>query len=116
LSALHSLENPKLSEKENREIFGPCYRLHGHDYKIEVTVEGPISEPWGLITDRAELDKKVDEILLRPFHLTNLNDTFSNTSGENLVQEFFKRLSAAVPNLRQIRLTETHRNFFIASN
>ena len=36
-----------------------CGRLHGHTYKIEVTVEGPRTEPWGMIMDFGDLSKAI---------------------------------------------------------
>ena len=39
-SAGHRLASPALSDAENARVYGPCYRQHGHNYRIEVTVEG----------------------------------------------------------------------------
>lgn len=38
-----------------------CGRLHGHTYKIEVTVEGPQTEPWGMVMDFGDLKKAIKE-------------------------------------------------------
>lgn len=38
-----------------------CGRLHGHTYKIEVTVQGPQTEPWGMIMDFGDLKKAIKE-------------------------------------------------------
>lgn len=38
-----------------------CGRLHGHTYKIEVTVEGPQKEPWGMVMDFGDLKKAIKE-------------------------------------------------------
>lgn len=34
LRALHNLENPDIGNEENTRLYGPCYRLHGHDYQF----------------------------------------------------------------------------------
>ena len=38
----HRLDNPDLSEEENKKVFGKCNNLpsHGHSYKLFVTVSG----------------------------------------------------------------------------
>lgn len=40
-----------------------CGRLHGHTYKIEVTLEGPQVEPWGMIIDFNDLKAAIKEIV-----------------------------------------------------
>jgi 6-pyruvoyltetrahydropterin/6-carboxytetrahydropterin synthase len=121
ISAMHSLGNADLTPEQNREIFGPCYRLHGHDYKIDVSVtrtgSGAIDADSGLIVDRDELDRIVNESIVDPFHKTNLNNAFTNTSGEALSHEFYEILSEALPaeiKLVRVTLVETHRNTFEA--
>ena len=42
---------------------GGCGRLHGHTYKIEVTVEGPQKEPFGMVMDFKDLKKAIKEVI-----------------------------------------------------
>jgi len=43
---------------------GPCGNLHGHSYKIEVTVEGPqSSESWGMVLDFNYLKEAIKEVV-----------------------------------------------------
>lgn len=42
---------------------GGCGRLHGHTYKIEVTVEGPQKEPFGMVMDFKDLKKAIKAIV-----------------------------------------------------
>ena len=117
ISAMHSLGNPDLSAEKNKEIFGPCYRLHGHDYKIDVTIEGEIDSRSGLCTDRDLLDEAVRQSLIEPYNKTNLNNAFTNTSGEALAAEFLLILEESLPEttkLKKVTLIETHRNTFEA--
>lgn len=114
-SALHFLENPQLSEKENENIFGHCYRLHGHDYKIYVTVAGPISPTSGLLCSRDELNEVVEKIIIQPFHKKNLNDLLKETSGEALTTHFFLLLKDRLPGelkLLKLAVQETPKNRF----
>lgn len=40
-----------------------CGRLHGHTYKIEVTIEGPQVEPWGMVMDFNDLKAAIKELV-----------------------------------------------------
>lgn len=119
LPALHTLTGEGFSAEENLKIFGPCSRLHGHDYRIEVTVSGPIDRRSGLVLNRDHLDSIVKDRLLKPFAGTNLSDHFQHTTGEALAAKFFEILNVSMPKgivLMGIRLHETAKNSFIAGN
>lgn len=42
---------------------GGCGNLHGHTYKIEVTVEGPQQGPYDMVIDFSDLKKAIKEIV-----------------------------------------------------
>lgn len=116
LSALHSLANPSLSDEENERIYGACFRLHGHDYQVEVSVSGPLDPNSGMILPRDEFDRIVRNRLIEPLTATHLNDHFDSTTGESLCMEFFSRLQDAFPHpvrLARLALQETAKNRFI---
>jgi 6-pyruvoyltetrahydropterin/6-carboxytetrahydropterin synthase len=114
LRALHNLENPKISDKENEELYGLCYRLHGHDYKIMVTLESPLDPVSGLVFDRDKMDGIVKSEIIEKLQGKNLNDYFQNTSGEALVHEFFNLLNPHFPAgvLKKVAIQETRKNWF----
>lgn len=115
LPALHSLENRELSDEENRAIFGSCSRLHGHDYRIEVTVTGVPDPQSGLAIQRDRLDGIIRRELLEPLRGQNLNDFFRQTTGEALAVAFFDRLEprlSQIGKLVRIRVRETPKNLF----
>ena len=114
ISAMHELRSEKLSSEENERIFGKCVNLHGHDYWIEVTVEGIIDPDSGLICDRDYFEDQLQKYFVDKFDKTNLNDHFPNTTGEILVEEFFKLLKDKLRplNIVGVRLQETPKNFF----
>lgn len=74
-SAAHRLAHPKLSYEENCEIYGKCARPHGHghNYHLEVTVQGEIDSRTGMIADLAELQTIIDDFVVEPFDHTFLN-------------------------------------------
>lgn len=114
IRAMHNLRNPDASSSENERIYGMCYRLHGHDYKVQVTIESEIDPRTGLCLFRDRLDEVVERELIRPFDGRSLNDTFRNTSGEALSHLFFERLRPHLPqDVRlKVAIQETRKNYF----
>jgi 6-pyruvoyltetrahydropterin/6-carboxytetrahydropterin synthase len=115
LPALHTLSARGFSEDENRKVFGGCSRLHGHDYRIEVTVGGSIDPDTGWIVNRDLMDRTVEAVLIEPFRGRNLSRHFRCTTGEALCVEFMQRLQDHFPpELKLVRLTvlETPKNSF----
>jgi len=70
----HRLDNPDLSEEENKEVFGKCNNLpsHGHNYKLFVTVSG--EEKNGMIINFSELKKIVNKEVIDIFDHHFIND------------------------------------------
>ena len=61
---------------------GLCKNVHGHSYKLSVTIIGkPIQEPnnpkHGMVMDFSDLKKIINKIIVEPFdHATVLNYKF----------------------------------------
>ena len=98
-SAAHRLLNEDLSIEENQELYGKCYNPngHGHNYILEVTLRGPISEKTGMIINLTELKKIVNEHvveLLDHKHLNKDVDHFKklNPTAENIIVVIWKIL------------------------
>jgi 6-pyruvoyltetrahydropterin/6-carboxytetrahydropterin synthase len=126
-AASHRLHTPRLSEEQNRELYGKCNNPygHGHNYEIEITVKGPVDEATGRAVDLVELDRLVKAEVLDAFDHRNLNAEiphFAETvpTSENLTLDIDRRLRArwqvafpgAWPRLEKIRIAETPRNIF----
>jgi len=75
LSASHRLHTEALSAEENRTTFGKCNNPHGHghNYRIEVTVAGPISADTGMVVNMTTLDAVVGNAVVARFDHMNLN-------------------------------------------
>lgn len=112
LSALHILQRPGLSLEENLALFGPCARLHGHDYRVAVTIGGAIDERTGEVADREILDRVVDSVLIQPFAGSLLNDHFELPTGEVLARDFYRLLAPELPGLVRVAVVETAKNRF----
>lgn len=74
-SAAHRLASPALSLEENFEIYGKCARVHGHghNYHLEVTIQGEIDPRTGMLADLVAFQKAVDDQVVEPFDHTFLN-------------------------------------------
>lgn len=91
---------------------GPCARLHGHTWKIEVTVVGNELDNVGLLSDFKVLKKKLKDILM-PMDHVNLNDlpafSVSNPSTENIARYVYKQFAPTVLplKLKQVEVWES---------
>jgi 6-pyruvoyltetrahydropterin/6-carboxytetrahydropterin synthase len=85
---------------------GKCRELHGHGYRLEVTVEGPVG-PNGMVLDFAELEVVVEREVVARYDHRYLNDLLDNPTAELIAEDAWKRLEAADLAVTRIRLWET---------
>ena len=85
---------------------GRCRNLHGHGYRLEVTVEGPLTEQ-GIVIDFADLRDLVEAEVITRYDHRYLNDLLDNPTAELIAQDIWKHLEATGARLRRIRLWET---------
>lgn len=85
---------------------GKCKRLHGHTYRLEVTVEGPLDEN-GVVVDFDDLGHVVNSVVIDHYDHRYLNDLLENPTVELVAGEAWKRLEAAGLTLVRLRLWET---------
>jgi 6-pyruvoyltetrahydropterin/6-carboxytetrahydropterin synthase len=120
-SAAHRLFREDWSDERNQEVFGACANpwWHGHNYEIEVTVEGEIDPETGYVLDLKVLKELVQARVIADLDHRNLNREVSwldgrNPTTENLVVAVWERLEDHLPDgvaLDRIVLRETPRNF-----
>jgi 6-pyruvoyltetrahydropterin/6-carboxytetrahydropterin synthase len=119
-SAAHRLHSQSLSEDENRTVFGKCNNPHGHghNYELEVTVQGTTDPRTGMIMDLGFLMQVVQEEVIERFDHKHLNEDTRefrtlNPTGENIVKVIWDLLRPRLGhNLKRIGLWETPKNFF----
>jgi 6-pyruvoyltetrahydropterin/6-carboxytetrahydropterin synthase len=87
---------------------GRCARLHGHSYRMEVSVSGPL-DARGVVRDFAEIDAVVEEAVLDSFDHSFLNDLIDNPTCERLAAHAFARILEAGLDVVSVRLWETER-------
>ncbi len=93
--AAHNLPNVPADHK--------CARLHGHSYRVEIHVRGPVEEYHGWVLDFADITKwfaplhqKLDHHYLNEIH------GLQNPTSENLARWIWKRLDGLIPLVRVV--------------
>lgn len=120
LSACHRLHNESLSEEENRAIFGKCNNPngHGHNYKVEISLKGPVDPVTGMVFDLAKLKKIIEEKVSKVIDHKNIDKDipyFHNvvSTTENVTifiwQQVYPELSDI---LFEVKVHETDKNVF----
>ena len=130
-SATHRLYSDALSDAANREIYGKCANDngHGHNYRVFITMAGPIDPVTGMCCDLDALDALVRERVIDRYDHRHLNLDVEDyvdlvPTGENIVKRIWDLLAdagprtaagagqAASPRLHKVRLVETRDNAF----
>lgn len=85
----------------------PCSRLHGHSFKVVVTLSGPLDPQLGWVMDFTEVDSAWQHIHATLDH-RYLNDIagLDNPTSENLALWLWTALHAKLPLLTQISVME----------
>ncbi len=118
--AAHRLHNPSRSEEWNRSTYGKCNNLygHGHNYVLEVTVEGETDPDTGYLVDMKELKDLLRRAVVNEVDHRHLNHEVPwldgvNPTAENLARVFFERVAPELPpavRLAAVTVHETDRN------
>ena len=119
-SAAHRLFRSDWTEERNLDVFGACSNpnWHGHNYEVDVTVEGPVDPETGYVLDLKRLRDLLDERVVRDVDHKNLNREVAwmdglNPTTENLAVAIWGRLAGALPDgvrLGRVVVHETPRN------
>ena len=119
-NAAHRVYNPSLSDEENQRLFGKCNNpnWHGHNYTLEVTVEGAVEAKTGFVVNLADIKKIVEREIVDVIDHKNLNLDVPFMSGtipstENLVLACWRILAPAVApaRLSKLKLWETENQY-----
>ena len=72
-NSAHRLFRPDWSDDRNAEVFGACSNpeWHGHNYELDVTVEGEVDPETGFVMDLSHLRDRVEELVVS--HLDHRN-------------------------------------------
>ncbi len=84
---------------------GKCENLHGHNYRLLVTVSAPLNSD-DLAIDFIDLKQLVKQHVLDLVDHTNLNDRFPNPTCELVAQWIYEQLKPHCP-ITTVQLWET---------
>lgn len=100
LESAHRLPNVPAGHK--------CARVHGHSFRVEIHVRGPVDAHLGWVMDFADLKAAFDP-LFRQLDHHYLNDVpgLDNPTSENLARWIWQRLQPSLPQLSAVVVHET---------
>jgi 6-pyruvoyltetrahydropterin/6-carboxytetrahydropterin synthase len=115
-SASHICRSPRLSEEENRQVYGAAANPngHGHNYVVEVSLEGEPDPVTGMVLDLKELKELLNREIVTPYDHRFLNyeappfDRIVPTA-ENIAREIWRRLE---PHLRGVHPGQTTQRLY----
>lgn len=85
-----------------------CGKLHGHSYRVELTLEGPVDEKAGWLIDFGDVDAAWSRAGDKLDHGI-LNDIpgLANPTCEMLTRWIWESVHPALPQLRRVTVWET---------
>ena len=100
LESAHRLPNVAAGHK--------CARVHGHSFRVEIHVSGPVDPQLGWVMDFADVKAAFDPLLQRLDH-HYLNDVqgLENPTSENLARWIWHELQPRLPKLSCVVVHET---------
>lgn len=125
-AAAHKLYNPKWSKEKNEAVFGKCANAkgHGHNYRLHVSVSGPIDPDTGMVLSAADLSDIVNREIIDVLDHKNLDGDVAWFEGvlstcENLTNIIWDKLDEALVKhsaqlkLDEVKLWETSRIYAV---
>lgn len=118
-SAAHRLWSEQLSDAENYALYEKCANPygHGHNYTLEVTIQGTPDPRTGMVLNLTDMKHIVEEQVVRDVDHKHLNHDVPWLEGvipttELLVVKFWQRLERSFPTgmLYEVILHETENN------
>ena len=108
-AAAHRLELRGGTPEQSRALYGPCANDHGHSYRLEVTVEGPVDPETGMVVNLVDLGRLLREVVFERVDHRHLNRDVPFLAGavptaEHLALAFWRELEAPVGALAGCRL------------
>ena len=99
-----------------RNYKGTCENVHGHNFKIQVTIEGQQLDDTGMLVDFLDVKQSMRDVIARLDHRF-LNDVppfdVKNPSAENIAEYFYEELTSGLVSnpvpvrVREVKVWET---------
>lgn len=100
IEAAHRLPNVPPAHK--------CARLHGHSFRVEIHVSGPVGGETGWVMDFADIKEAFQPLFAQlDHHYLNEVEGLSNPTSEHLARWIWQRLRPSLPMLSKVVVSET---------
>lgn len=100
LECAHRLPNVPVGHK--------CARVHGHSFRVEIHVSGPVDEHLGWVMDFADVKAAFEPLYQQlDHHYLNEVPGLENPTSENLARWIWQRLMPRLPQLSAVVVHET---------
>lgn len=119
--AAHKLENKDMSSEKNKEIYGKCNDIHGHTYKLIVSVSGAVDET-DMVINFGKLKESIDACVINVLDHSFLNELEclkgKNPTAENLAEVIWDMIDGMLKGknsgleLKKMELYETPTSFY----
>jgi 6-pyruvoyltetrahydropterin/6-carboxytetrahydropterin synthase len=85
-----------------------CHRMHGHSYRVELQLEGPVDPQSGFVVDFFDVEAAFGPLLQRLDHYC-LNDieALENPTAENIAVWIWDRVKPVLPQTSSVKVFET---------
>jgi 6-pyruvoyltetrahydropterin/6-carboxytetrahydropterin synthase len=114
-SASHICRSPQLSDAENERVYGPAANPHGHghNYVVEVAVEGEPDPVTGMILDLKRLKEILDDKVLEVYDHRLLNREVSPfdhvvPTVENIAIDIWNRVAPSINGRARLYAVRVH--------
>jgi len=86
---------------------GACVNLHGHSYKLKVSVKGMPDQDTGMVMDFKEMKYLTNKYIIDKFDHGYTNDIIDMPTAENMIMFMWNELILHMPLLHKLELWET---------
>ncbi|PPQ38452.1 6-carboxytetrahydropterin synthase QueD [Rhodoblastus acidophilus] len=85
-----------------------CRRLHGHSYRVELTLGGEVDPHTGFVVDFFDVEAAFAPVLATlDHHLLNEIEGLDNPTAENIALWIYRKVSPNLPPLQAVKVFET---------
>lgn len=124
-SASHRLHSPYLTDEENKELYGKCnnFNGHGHNYKVDVMLKGPVDPATGMVINITDMKKAMNRAVMDVLDHKNIDKDvpyFGSipSTAENISVFIWNQMKSELTKINkehllyQVKLFETEKNVF----
>lgn len=86
---------------------GKCQQIHGHSYKLEISIAGEVNIDTGMIINFSDLKTVINKQIIEWFDHTFINDYMGLPTAENMGDWIWERINHLGFNICRLKLWET---------